>query len=479
MTQDLLGLLSGVRTPQEKLTADINEGNQAALLTPGRGGIAMAPRRQRRVTEGLGRILGIDTRNPQEQVQEQVMQLLQANTPESLAQAAQVLHQAGDTEGALKVMQAGKELSVTNQGLQDDAEFRQTLSDQARGLGLDETAELALSRSADTGAIALEIREEERRQFVNESGRTGRVVLASSVGADPNMIRDIGRGVYDNLDGEGFLAVLEGDEGKTKAFLDREGTTSIFKESEQGNIWDDEQGKWVTPGELGLRAAPVRTETLSTSNVFADGVIGAAKDNFNIAYEAAQEAQLSLANNTQSTGLIDNNIISGAFGTLTLNISNALITAGLIDEGSTAAATVANTQAYMSTRAIEVGRIIKLFGAGTGLSDADREYAEKIVAGNITMTEEAMRRLLAMSKIATTNVIMEFDKDLDEKVARGLLDEEQASLFRLQQPGEIPRDFKNFTIDGRPQTVGLYEIRPGRWVTFSGIPVEDLGAEIR
>ena len=133
----------------------------------------------------------------------------------------------------------------------------------------------------------------------------------------------------------------------------------------------------------------------------------------------------------------------------------------------------------MSTRAIEVGRIIKLFGAGTGLSDADREYAEKIVAGNITMTEEAMRRLLAMSKIATTNVIMEFDKDLDEKVARGLLDEEQASLFRLQQPGEIPRDFKNFTIDGRPQTVGLYEIRPGRWVTFSGIPVEDLGAEIR
>lgn len=106
--QDYSGLLSGVITPQEQLEADQAQGTSLSNTIGKIGGTAAfyAPQRNRQAVGGLGRILGIDTRNPQEQVQEQVMGLLQANTVESLGQAVQLLQQAGDTQGSFKVMQA-------------------------------------------------------------------------------------------------------------------------------------------------------------------------------------------------------------------------------------------------------------------------------------------------------------------------------------------------------------------------------------
>src|SRR5690606_34861800 len=57
---------------------------------------------------------------------------------------------------------------------------------------------------------------------------------------------------------------------------------------------------------------------------------------------------------------------------------------------------IANTQAYAAIMGKQVGTIIKQFGSGTGLSDADREYAEKIVGGKITLTQEAIEKIMAI-----------------------------------------------------------------------------------
>ena len=53
-----------------------------------------------------------------------------------------------------------------------------------------------------------------------------------------------------------------------------------------------------------------------------------------------------------------------------------------------------NSQAFKAMMGNAVGKIIKQFGAGTGLSDADRQYAEQIVGGDITLNEAALRRIL-------------------------------------------------------------------------------------
>ena len=73
----------------------------------------------------------------------------------------------------------------------------------------------------------------------------------------------------------------------------------------------------------------------------------------------------------------------------------------------------ANTDAFGAEAAKRVAQIIKAFGAGTGLSDADREYAEKAAAGKITMTDSAIRKLLDLNEMAARNIAGSFNKDAE------------------------------------------------------------------
>jgi hypothetical protein len=84
-----------------------------------------------------------------------------------------------------------------------------------------------------------------------------------------------------------------------------------------------------------------------------------------------------------------------------VNVGQALKQVG-VDLNSDASA---NAQTYMANMAQNVGRVIKLFGAGTGLSNADREYAEKMAGGNITLDERALRRILDINERMSRNVI--------------------------------------------------------------------------
>lgn len=80
---------------------------------------------------------------------------------------------------------------------------------------------------------------------------------------------------------------------------------------------------------------------------------------------------------------------------------------------------VANTQAYAATMGNQVGQIIKQFGAGTGLSDADREYAERIVGGKITLNEQAIRKLIDINEKAYRNVLTNYNKSAQQVKEKG------------------------------------------------------------
>ena len=73
---------------------------------------------------------------------------------------------------------------------------------------------------------------------------------------------------------------------------------------------------------------------------------------------------------------------------------------------------VANTQAFSANMAQNVGRIIKQFGAGTGLSNADREYAEKMAGGKVTLDRKAIERILDINERAARNVIARHNKNV-------------------------------------------------------------------
>ena len=125
---------------------------------------------------------------------------------------------------------------------------------------------------------------------------------------------------------------------------------------------------------------------------------------------AAQDAVSILDTIGTGRNLLDSGLITGFGANFLLNAGQALKQAGI----DLAADASANTQAYSAALAANVGRIIKLFGAGTGLSNADREYAEKMAGGNITLDERALRRILDINERAARNTIKTHNQNVDK-----------------------------------------------------------------
>lgn len=120
----------------------------------------------------------------------------------------------------------------------------------------------------------------------------------------------------------------------------------------------------------------------------------------------ADDAASIITNVNTGRQILNQGMVTG-FGAETLvGIGQALKQAG-IDFGGDA---TSNSQAYAANMAQNVGKIIKQFGAGTGLSNADREYAEKMAGGKITLDEKAIRKILDINERAATNIIQSHNK---------------------------------------------------------------------
>lgn len=122
--------------------------------------------------------------------------------------------------------------------------------------------------------------------------------------------------------------------------------------------------------------------------------------------EKADDAVLSLQSNVEARNLLDSGIISGTGADYLLNLGKALKQAGYSYDDDA----LANTETFIAARASEVGRQIKQFGSGTGLSDADREYAQQMAAGKIKLDEKSIRKILDISDRANKNIIKLYNK---------------------------------------------------------------------
>lgn len=128
-----------------------------------------------------------------------------------------------------------------------------------------------------------------------------------------------------------------------------------------------------------------------------------------------QGAVSGLNNLKEAEKLVNSGVITGTGAEYLINMGNFLSSRLGINLGKTP---VENTQAYTATMGNQVGQIIKQFGSGTGLSDADREYAEKIVGGKITLTEGAIKKLMGINKRAFENVIKNYNQRADQAMKR-------------------------------------------------------------
>ncbi len=115
----------------------------------------------------------------------------------------------------------------------------------------------------------------------------------------------------------------------------------------------------------------------------------------------ADDAVQMLQTNKIGRQILDKGMVTGFGANAIVSIGQALRQAGINFGGDA----TANAQAYVAVMAQNVGKLIKQFGAGTGLSDADREYATKMAGGLITVDEAAIRKVLDINDRAARNVI--------------------------------------------------------------------------
>jgi hypothetical protein len=124
---------------------------------------------------------------------------------------------------------------------------------------------------------------------------------------------------------------------------------------------------------------------------------------------AAQDAASIIDTVKTGRDIMKSGMITGAGADFLVNLNQGLKTVG-IDAGYADAA--ANSQAFAANMANNVGKLIKQFGAGTGLSDADREFAKDMAGGRISLDAKAINRILDINERAARNVITRHNKDV-------------------------------------------------------------------
>ena len=93
------------------------------------------------------------------------------------------------------------------------------------------------------------------------------------------------------------------------------------------------------------------------------------------------------------------------------------------------------SQAYGAVMGRAVAMVIKDFGAGTGLSDADREYAAKITAGTIELDAEAIKTIFSMADKAARGKIFDHN-DLVGRVSAGDI----STIMKVTNPSVAQSD---------------------------------------
>lgn len=127
--------------------------------------------------------------------------------------------------------------------------------------------------------------------------------------------------------------------------------------------------------------------------------------------EDALKARDSYMALQQASDALDRGAFTGSFANQALGLAKIGKALGLeVDENK-----IQNSEAYMGLMARQVAAAASDFGTGNGFTDKDREFVQKMVAGDLTLDEGTMRHLLRLAKAASINKVLQFQQDIGSK----------------------------------------------------------------
>lgn len=362
-------------------------------------------------------------------------------TPEGQAELIQIV---SATQGMGAGVALQEQFAAQNKALAEEQARKQALANQrkalitsAQALGLTSTVE-ALQSGGSLEEAQKTIYKEQERNIVNRGGRKGKVAVAKSKNASPELIADINSGKYDSMSDDLFIEQLQGKKASIKAFTNAQGEVQSRRVDESANVWSPDSGKWESPMDLGLRPAPVVTKQISAADGITSKLTGKMTDNFLELNAQAQTAEKILRINRDSMEVLDKGIVSGFTAPIQLEVMRIGKAMGILPEDMEDK--VAATELFMISRAKQVLPLIKALGSGTAISDKDREFIEKVVGGNIALDERTIREVIRIETQVATDAINANNSALDtlNKVEGTELDNSVYQSLYIQPPAMTP-----------------------------------------
>ena len=385
--------------------------------------------------QGLAGALGVETRSPmaigQEQARNVYSQAMTADPQKQLELAGQLMNIQGYEKDALALAQQAQSKIQEQQARLQEQNQRETFANRARALGLEDTAELVLA-GGDLKEAGKQIREEEKRRALIRGGKPARLALARRAGMSDQFIKELQQGKFDATDESEFAKILEGDQADLEVYLNAEGKPVPMRVDKYGKIYDPVSGTFKNPSELGVTQAPQVTKEVKQLDVVTEALLGQEVKSYAELRKKADAAMNLLQINKISEEIGADGLITGLGAQAKVNVIKALEAVGLAPEEANQLAS--NTEAFFAYRGRAVAEIITAFGSGTGLSDKDREYAQKIAAGEISMTTESINKLLEIERRHSRNNIIANNEAVKRMIELGGGDIKAAEKFYLPVP---------------------------------------------
>ena len=390
----------------------------------GSGMLTAQPPAVQLASRSIGGLLGMDMRTPQEKLQ-QGLSAIDPNDPQKMAKMYGMLAQFGTPEQRIAATGKMQELAQQRQATQRQERYRQSLIATADRIGMGDLTTQITNASPDE---LRDLGKEMNKRLINLAARgdddKSTELLAQTAGIDP---KDLKATFGDDLpqfeEMEKILAI--GDKGSIKPFIGDDGKARMYSVLGTKVLIN---GKWQEASAAGLAPAPQQVQTQEI-DAFFGGMPKEGKDlvvgSISSTIKDGQDADEILRTNAESQRLLD----SGEM--FTGLPANALVTFGQIGSvfGFDASSAEA-TQQFTLQRFSRVADIIEAYGAGTGLSDADREFALQ-QAGVATLELGTLKRLLEIERRYATEAVTNRDNLVDYLTEKEFMTPVAAGVFKF------------------------------------------------
>ena len=358
---------------------------------------------------------------------------INAGTPEGLGQLAKYYQSQGDMENAVKYATAARNLSAQEAEKQALVNRRTNLAAKAKKLGLTDLAERipTITDPDELKSISEEIYKRDLENLPTQSVIV-RKQRAKAAGLTPEDFESMGLAKVTDKE---FNDLISGQEGDLEAFLTADNKVEYLRVNKAGRVYDNETKKFVEAQDLGLERAPAQVQRVEqVASTMGTELAKLGAERFTEAAEKAQKSADSIRTIDQTFGNIDN-MFTGFGAEFRKDVARFANVFGieLADPE-----VVTNTETYIARSATRVADYITNLGAGTGLSDADREFAKAVVGGSESLNAETLKKLLGMLREDAVIRIENYNSLRDDVSAQ--LGDASRGAMSFYPPVAIPVD---------------------------------------